>query len=228
MSSSDPSSLGGGGALIAQASQKLSPVENLFNFVAAIAIVALMFLGVFQIGLRTIFNFPIEGYIDLVELSMASLAFLGAAYCQRLGGHIRMEILVGRFEGRTLWAAEAIGTLAAMIIIGVLIWYSSEHFWRALSIGDTTIDAEYPVWPSKLIVPIAFTAWFLRLAIQFAGSLRLVFHPQAERAGVILMKDVAQQARDEIRETFGDDALDGSAGDGPSGNGRDGPEGRAE
>jgi len=207
MSSTDPSSLSGGGALIDQADQKLSPVENLFNLVAAIAIVALMFLGVLQIVLRTVFNFPIEGYIDLVELSMASLAFLGAAYCQRLGGHIRMELLIGRLEGRTLWIAEAIGTVVAMMIIGILIWYSSEHFWRAFTLGDTTIDAEYPVWPSKLIVPIAFTAWFLRLGIQFVGSVRMVIHPDAPQAGVILMKDVAEQARDEIRETFGEDAL---------------------
>jgi TRAP-type C4-dicarboxylate transport system permease small subunit len=207
MSSTDPSSLSGGGALIDQADQKLSPVENLFNLVAAVAIVALMFLGVVQIGLRTIFNFPIEGYIDLVELSMALLAFLGAAYCQRLGGHIRMELLIGRLEGRALWIAEAIGTAVAMLIIGVLIWYSSEHFWRAFTLGDTTIDAEYPVWPSKLVVPIAFTAWFLRLAIQFFGSMRMVIYPDAPQAGVILMKDVAEQARDEIRETFGEDAL---------------------
>jgi TRAP-type C4-dicarboxylate transport system permease small subunit len=55
------------------------PVEDLANLVAACAIIMLMVLGVLQIVLRTIFNAPISGYIDLVELSMASMAFLGAA-----------------------------------------------------------------------------------------------------------------------------------------------------
>ncbi len=63
-----------------------TPLENLLNLIAAIAIFILMALGIVQIGLRSIFNFPIVGYIDLVELSMASMAFLGAAYCQRLVG----------------------------------------------------------------------------------------------------------------------------------------------
>ena len=87
----------------------LTPVENLANLVAAFAIFALMCLGVAQIVLRSLFNAPITGYIDLVELSMALMAFLGAAYCQRLGAHIRMEMLIGRLHGRALWLAEALG-----------------------------------------------------------------------------------------------------------------------
>lgn len=190
----------------------LIPIENIFNLVAAAAIFALMMLGVLQIGLRSLFNSPIVGYIDLVELSMATMAFLGAAYCQRLAAHIRMEIFVGRLHGRALWIAETFGTLVAMFIIGVLIWYSWDHFMRAFELGDSTIDAEYPVWPSKLLVPVAFGLWFLRLGIQLLGSLRLAINPEAERLGVVTTKDVAEQAQQEIRETFGEDTVN-SAGE---------------
>ena len=100
------------------------PIENLANFLAAAAIFLLMLLGSAQIVLRSAFNSPIAGYIDLVELSMAGMAFLGAAYCQRLGAHIRMELLVARLRGRFLSAFEVVGTLLAMAIIGVLIWYA--------------------------------------------------------------------------------------------------------
>ena len=55
-----------------------------------------------------------------------------------------------------------------------------------------------------MIVPVAFSAWFIRLAIQLFGSLRLLIDPQATPVGVVLMKDVVEQAREEIRETFGD------------------------
>lgn len=181
------------------------PVEDIANLLAAVAIMALMFLGVMQIVLRTVFNNPINGYIDLVELSMASMAFLGAAYTQRLGSHIRMEMLIGRLSGRSLWLLEALGTALAMFIIGVLIYYSFGHFLRAYTVGDTTIDAEYQVWPSKLLVPIAFSIWWVRLGLQFAGSLRLTIYPDAEPIAVIVVKDVAEQAQDEIHEVMGDD-----------------------
>lgn len=179
------------------------PIENFANLAAALAIFSLMVLGVFQIVLRTVFNAPITGYIDMVELSMASMAFLGAAYCQRLGAHIRMEILIGRLKGRWIWAAEVIGTALAIFIVVVLIWYSWGHFLRAFLLGDTTIDAEFPVWPSKLLVPIAFSVWLLRLFIQFAGSVRLFFDPTLAPEGVVTIKDQAEHAQVEIHEAIG-------------------------
>ncbi len=182
----------------------LQPVEDIANLIAAVAIFILMLLGTAQIVLRTVFNSPIAGYIDLVELSMAGMAFMGAAYCQRLGAHIRMEILVSHLRGRWLWAFEVFGTLVAMIIIGVLVWYGWGHFLRSYQLGDTTIDAEYPVWPSKLLVPIAFALWWLRLSVQLVGSLRLLHNPALEPAGVAVIQDVRSVAKDEIQEALGE------------------------
>jgi len=194
------------GGILGRLNKGLIPIEDLANLLAAAAIMALMLLGVLQIVMRTVFNNPIDGYIDLVELSMASMAFLGAAYTQRMGSHIRMELLMGRLSGRALWAVEAFGAALAMFIIGVLIYYSFGHFQRAYTLGDTTIDAEYVTWPSKLLVPIAFAIWWCRLALQFFGALRLVANPSKEPVAVVVMKDVAEQAQDEIHEVMGDEA----------------------
>lgn len=196
-------------ALLSRLSKSVEPLEDAANLFAAFAIFALMVLGVLQIVMRTVFNNPITGYIDLVELSMASMAFLGAAYSQRLGAHIRMELLIGRLHGRALWIAESFGILVALCIVGVLIKYGAEHFVRSYTLGDTTIDAEFPVWPSKLLVPVAFALWFLRLLIQLAGSLRLVIQPHAVPAGVVTSKEVVAQAQDEIHEIMGEDTGEG-------------------
>ncbi len=194
------------GTLLGRLHRAFIPVEDLANLLAALAIVMLMVLGVLQIVMRTVFNTPISGYIDLVELSMASMAFLGAAYCQRLGSHIRMELLIGHLKGRNLWLLEALGIALAMFIIGVLVYYSFGHFLRSYTLGDTTMDAEYPVWPSKLLVPVAFSIWWIRLALQLAGSLRMVLYPHATPVAVVVAKEVAEQAQDEIHEVMGDDA----------------------
>ncbi|MCG3268097.1 TRAP transporter small permease subunit [Yoonia sp. I 8.24] len=192
-------------SLLARLHRGFIPIEDLANLLAAFAIMALMILGVLQIVLRTVFNTPIGGYIDLVELSMASMAFLGAAYTQRIGSHVRMELVVGSLRGRALWLLEAFGAAVAMFIIGVLIYYSYGHFMRAYTLGDTTIDAEYVTWPSKLLVPIAFSIWWIRLALQFIGAVRLFIYPHATPIGVVITKDAAEQAQDEIHEVMGDD-----------------------
>lgn len=193
-------------SLLGKLDRFAKPIEDFANLAAALAIFLLMLLGTAQILLRSVFNSPIAGYIDMVELSMAGMAFLGAAYCQRLGSHIRMEILLEHLRGRLLWGFEIFGTLVALIIIGVLIWYGWGHFMRSFELGDTTIDAEFHVWPSKLLVPIAFALWFVRLFIQFLGSVRMFIDPTRTPLAVVSIQSVASVAKDEIQETFGDEA----------------------
>lgn len=202
----------GGGMALGRLDRALFRVETFFNLVAGLFIFALMLLGVVQIFGRKLFNMPIFGYIDMVELAMATFAFLGIAYCQRLGGHVRMEIILGRLKGRTLWSTEIFGMLVAMFVVGVLIYYGFTHFLRAYELGDSTIDAEYPVWPSKLLVPLAFSLLWLRLMIQLAGYLRLLRDPDAAPVGVPVIETVEEHARQEIGEALGD-AVDGGAPD---------------
>jgi len=174
-------------------------VEKAFAHVSAAFIFALMMLGVAQILGRKLLNMPIFGYIDMVELAMTTFAFLAVAYCERLGGHVRMELLLGRLRGRALWAAEVFGVLCALVLVGVLIVYGWEHAMRAYNYGDSTIDAQYPWWPSKLLVPIAFAVLWLRLLVSLVGYLRLLFHPHAEVVAVPEMTSLQQQAVDEAR-----------------------------
>jgi TRAP-type C4-dicarboxylate transport system permease small subunit len=189
--------------LLSSIDRLAAPIENIANFMAGLAIFILMFMGSAQIFLRTLFNAPIPGYIDLVQLAMASMAFLGAAYCQRLSAHIRMELLVGNLKGRALWGFETVTTLISLFIIAVLILYGWDHFVRSYESGDTTIDAEYIVWPSKLLVPIAFSLWFIRLLIQLFGAIRMFINPSLEPIGIAKIQHAAEHASEEIKETFG-------------------------
>jgi len=187
--------------LLSAFDRRLGYVETGFNLFASFSIFALMLLGVWQVLGRTLFNAPVRGYIDFVELAMATFAFLGIAYCQRLGGHVRMEMLLKPMRGRLLWSTELFGTVVALAVIAVLIWYGWGHFLRAYQLGDSTIDSQLPVWPSKLAVPLAFTLLWLRLWVQFAGYLRLSIDPRRSPVAVITVLSVEQQAAQEIEES---------------------------
>ncbi len=204
MASSLESSSEGGGAL-GTVSGIVAKVENAFNLVAAIVIFLLMFFMVAEVLGRKLLNAPIPGAIDWIEVSMATFAFLGAAYCQRQGGHVRMEVVMSRLRGSALWIVEAIAVAIALFYVCVIAQKSFVHFMRAYEIGDSTIDIQLPVWPSKLIVPVALSLLAIRLAIQLWGYIRLAINPQAEPIAVPVIKDVAEVAREEIREVLHDD-----------------------
>jgi len=184
----------------------LGHIENAFNMVAAFSILALMLLAVVQILGRLFFNTPIPGFIDITEQAMAVFAFAGVAYCQRVGGHIRMEIVIGALKGRALWLFEMIGVIIIAFVVALLVWGSWYHFERSWNFGDSTMDIGLPTWPSKLIVPVALSLLFLRLLLQVYGYARLFVNPAREPVDVPVVQDASEHAQHEIEESMGNDA----------------------
>lgn len=194
------------GRLIYAGERMLRPVEDVTNFIAAIAVLFIMALGCVQIVMRMrfLFNAPIFGYIDMIELSMPILAVLGISYAQRHGVHIRMDILVDRLRGRTLWLVETFNSFATLAIVLCLVAFTAVFFRDAYTSGDSTVDAMLLTWPSKLLVPIALAVLAIRMILQLLGSIRMAVDPSRELIGVIAPMDVAAQAQAEI-DSVGDD-----------------------
>lgn len=196
---------------LSKADRWLSRVEDFFDLVAAFFIVFLMFFAVAQVISRKLFNYPLWGYVDIVEIVMVAFAFLGIAYCQRLGGHIRMELIVRRLHGRALWIFEIVGIVVGLAIILVLLWYGFTHFLRAFQLGDSTIDREIILWPAKLVIPVAFTVLTLRLVIQLLAYTRLAIHPDAEPVAIPVIEKFEEMAQHEIEGAIGSDSVDDGA-----------------
>jgi TRAP-type C4-dicarboxylate transport system permease small subunit len=176
--------------------------EAALNFISGVSIFLLMLIGVGQIAGRQILGLPIYGYIDYIEEASAIFAFLGIAYCQRTGTHIRMELVLGLLPRRLMWICEAFAIVVALVIMGLLIWASSFDFLRAWQLGDSTMDIRLPTWPGKLLVPIAFSTLWLRLLLQLWGYLRLAADPGAKPEGVPVVLSTEEQARAEIEEAL--------------------------
>ncbi len=193
-----------GQATVLSDDSTLSKADNLFfklesvlTLLGGIIIFLLVFLAVTNILGRWLFNYPVDGYIDWVEQTMAFFAFLGIAFTQRQGGHIRMDIIVGALKGRFLWFAELVSTTMMLLLTLVLIYGSYLHFYRAFSIGDTSFDINLPTWPAKLIVPVALTVLALRLILQIWGYFRALKSGSLEPVAVPLVEDAATLAAKE-------------------------------
>ena len=176
----------------------LSIVEDYLIRISGISLFIVMILTSFQI-LSRVAGYPWPGYLELSELSIAIFAFLGVAYAQRLDTHIRMELFVGNLSGRPKWLLEFISTILAFIVVLILIYYSMLFAIDAYLIGDTTYDYLYPTWPAKVLVPIAFTIWALRLILEIFGFLRMAINLNAEPIAIPVMKTPEELANEEIK-----------------------------
>jgi TRAP-type mannitol/chloroaromatic compound transport system permease small subunit len=187
-----------GAQMLLRVDEAFFKFEKFLALIASLVIMGIMFIGVFQVFGRKLISMPVPGYVDVIEMLMTIFAFVCISYTQRLGGHVRMEIILGRLKGRLLYGVELFGTAVAIAIILILMYFGYEHFLRAWSIGDSTIDLQFPIWPSKLLVPFAFALLTIRLVVQFFGFLRLFMNPDAQEIGVPKLETVDDQAQAEI------------------------------
>ena len=176
----------------------LGRLEDATNLVAGVLVFGLMLLGVAQVVARNLFSAPIFGYIDIVEVFMVGFTILSIAYVQRLGGHVRMEVLLSALKGRSLWLCELISCALTSAIVALLIPGSYAHFNRAFEFGDSTMDVELAIWPAKLVVPIALAMLLVRLIIQMAGYARMLRNPSFPRVAIPTTGSSADRAKEEI------------------------------
>lgn len=197
--------------LLSTLDRQLLKIERFMALLSGIAVFSLMFLAAFSVGGRKFFASPLPGYVDWIEILMPLMAIMGIAYVQRDGGHIRMDILIGRLKGRMLWAAELLSVLLIFGLIVMLMWGAWAHFDRSFDLTrplfsrDSTIDIGLPIWPSKLIVPVAFGVLCLRLLLQIWGYGRALVLGLEHPVAVPLSMTVEEQARAEAEQLEGRD-----------------------
>ncbi len=174
-------------------------LERVLALVSGLAVFSLMLLAVFSVTGRNLMNAPLPGYVDWIEQAMPLIAFMGISFVMREGGHIRMDIVVGQLRGRLLYIVELITTLAVLVLMLLLVWGSWAHFQRSFDFAapmwsrDSSMDIALPLWPAKLMAPIAFAVLCLRLVLQVWAYGRAVV--TGETIAVPLIADAATQAR---------------------------------
>lgn len=196
---------------VSKADRKLFRIESWLNLAGGLLILAVMLLSVANILGRKLFNAPVPGFIDWLVQAVPLIAFLGIGYCQRFGGHIRMDLVVGKLRRRALWLFELLSVVLIAMLTLMLIYGSWNHAERAISIGDSTIDINLPTWPVKLAVPIMLAFLLARLGLQIWGYWIALKSDAIRPVAVPLIEDAATQAAHEA-ETVSGLADDGSEG----------------
>lgn len=198
-------------SLLSRLDRGLVPIERFMALLSGLAAFSLMFLAAYSVTGREFFEKPLLGYVDLIEMLMPLIAIMGVSYVQRNGGHIRMDIIIGAMKGRLLWFFELVSILLILALMIALVWGSWAHFDRSFDCArplcsrDSSIDISLPIWPSKLIVPVAFAVLCARLVLQAVGYARAFWLNLDSPVAVPLIQSVAEQARAEAEALEGAD-----------------------
>jgi TRAP-type C4-dicarboxylate transport system permease small subunit len=121
---------------------------------------------------RAALNAPFHSGVEVSELLLVSLVFLGLAAAQQQKQHFAVEIVARHLPPGLRRGLELAGLLACLGITAVIAWPSTRQAAASFDRGETGFGiVPFPVWPARAI--LALGLWLL--AVQFAcDAYRLV------------------------------------------------------
>lgn len=110
------------------------------------------------------FDLSSNAWLELQWYLFALIFLLGAGYTHLHNGHVRIDVLYGRFGPRArAWIDLLGGLLFLLPLAGLIGWLGWSAFQNAWAIGETSPDAGGLLrWPIKLAIPLGFGLLFLQ------------------------------------------------------------------
>ncbi len=146
-------------------SKTLDRIVSAFAFIAGALLLFQVVSVSVDVIMRYLFNAPIPAVISLNEWSLLYIAFFGAAWLQRQGGHVRMDIVADMFGQRGRTAFALFGLALGIICCAVLVWFGTDVTWQKfVSKGyDYFKLREVPIYFIYAVIPVGSLFLLLQL-----------------------------------------------------------------
>lgn len=162
----------------------LGAVEKGGAGVSSSIILLTMFLVTVDVVMRYVFNSPIPGVYNVVELMMIGIVFLAVAYVQSHREHVKVEFFTKWLPPRAQAALDIFGHVLGLFIFSVITWQGAKLAWRSWVDQDYSMGIVHvPYWPGKWAFTIGLGLLCLRLLahiITDSTSLLRPSHPSSK------------------------------------------------
>jgi len=145
--------------------------------VAAVIMAILALLTFADVGARYLFNRPFNFSVEITELSMGLIVYLGIGLTTHENGHVRVDMVTLRLGERVRAMVEALTSLIALGFLAVMIW----RLWlRALVLyekHDVSQVLHLPFWPIAFAMATASLFLLSGVFLWLIAALRRAGHP---------------------------------------------------
>ncbi len=145
----------------------LSPVADVANAIAMVALAAMMFLTAIDVLGRKLFNSPILGSYELIQFMMAISIAFGLAYCGMKKGHVNIDLILMHLSKRVNAILGIITGFIAFIMIGITVWQTCLYIIRQASTNVQSPTLYIPIFPFVGIVAFGLALYCVVLIIHW-------------------------------------------------------------
>jgi TRAP-type C4-dicarboxylate transport system permease small subunit len=149
----------------------------------SVGLAIMMFLTLADV-IGRLFDHPIVGTVEVTELIMGMMIYLGVGYTTIHRGHIRVDILITRFSPRIQAALDTFTFFIAFVFMALVCWRLLLQAASRVENNDITQIWEIPVWPAAYVMAIASILMVTSLGLQLVLAARaVVTEPAKEPVG---------------------------------------------
>ena len=142
-------------------------------FLAGIMLVALVLIVCIEIGARYFFHRPQVWTVEVCEYLLFSIAFLGAPWLLKVGGHVNVDIFTTQFSQRKqqylALFSTAVGAVVSLIICLTAVKVAYHSFLDGVLLTKTM---SIPQYPFILLIALGYLMLLLEFIRQFSARIR--------------------------------------------------------
>lgn len=153
-------------------SRAILAVNKGLHYVAGTLIIAVMAFTVYNVLGRWLFGAPLRGTVELTELAMIGIVYLGLAYAQHRDQHIAVGLLYQRFRPRIRVWLDVFSAVLSIFVLALLAWRLYDYAGVLQAGGRTTASRSIPLYPFAYMAIIGVAAFIAAFGSTMVSRVR--------------------------------------------------------
>jgi TRAP-type C4-dicarboxylate transport system permease small subunit len=121
---------------------------------------------------RTLLARPLPGTVELTELAVVVLVYLGLPRAENEDAHIAADLLYVRLKPRSQVVMRIFASAISLIVVAVMTWRLFVFARQMDAGGYTTGVLRIPLYPVAMLGVLGATAFTIATAATFSSSIR--------------------------------------------------------
>jgi TRAP-type C4-dicarboxylate transport system permease small subunit len=114
------------------------------GYVAALFLAGMVLLTAADVLLRTFFNYPIRGMLELIELGLACTIFIALPAVFLRDEHLVVDVIDKLARPVLVRMLDLAGAVVALLVLAVMAWNMVDDARNMYQFGDVTSDLSIP------------------------------------------------------------------------------------
>lgn len=136
---------------------------------------ALVAMSVVSIVGRKLAASPVQGDVEMLQMSAAFACASFFAYCHLIGGDVKVDFFTSRLSRRTLHRLDAFASALYMGVAAALAWRTLAGALVVRASGETSVILGWPIWFAQILMVPGFAL------MAVAGAYMAVLHWRLSR-----------------------------------------------